>query len=154
MTQIDDRLVEQDNDNGYTHRLTAGFLKINRRYKRFMHRALAEYGVEDVAYTYVMTLAKNPNIHQDQLAYLQGVDKSHVTRVIRELELSGYVSRELYPSDRRRHMLNLTPSGRELYILIKKIIREWDTYIIEGIVKEDLITTIQTINRIVQSIDG
>jgi len=137
----------------YTHQLTQGFLRINRRYRRYMHRSLKEHGVSDVAFPYIVAIARNPGTHQDQLAFLHGVDKSHIARIIRDLELEGYVSIEKSPDDRRRHMINLSDKGWEMYELIMTATQEWEAYISDNVQEQDLITTIQTINTIVQSID-
>ena len=140
-------------DNDFIHQLTIGFLRIGRKYKRFMNRSLAENGAVGVAYSYIVAIARNPGVHQDHLADIQGVDKSGVARVLRDLEVDGYIARELFPDDRRRNMISLTEKGQELHGLIRRITREWETLIKGSIQEQDIITTIQTIDQIVENID-
>jgi len=135
-------------------RLATGFSRIERRHKRFMNRVLAERGVTGISYSCIIAIEKNPGISQDRLAELQGVDKSRAARMVRRLELDGYVSREPHPGDRRRYMLSLTPKGKELFALIATISRQWAALVSGDIDGADIATMLTTIDNIIRNIDS
>ena len=144
--------MHNSNDEDFI-RLATGFTKIERRHKRFMNRSLAEYGLTGIPYSYITTIQRNPGINQDRLAYLQGVDKSRIARNIRSLEIGGFVSREPYPGDRRRYMLNLTQKGEVLYGLIAEISRKWAALMSVGIEASEMGTMVRMIDKIIRVLD-
>jgi DNA-binding MarR family transcriptional regulator len=48
---------------------------------------------------------------QSELGHAMGVDPSVLVTLLNPLEADGLVSRERDPSDRRRHLVTLTPAG-------------------------------------------
>ena len=146
--------MELFSDHDDFTKLATGFSRIERRHKRYMNRALAENGVTGIAYSVIITIAKRPGINQDQLAEAQGVDKSRVARMLRHLELDGYILRELHPEDRRNYMISLTAKGVELHEQIIKITKEWAALISSGIAPGDIEAMIRTMDRILQNLDS
>ena len=144
-------MANQDND--FT-RLAMGFSRIERRHKRFINHSLAAKGVVGIPYPYIIAIKRNPGINQDQLADIQGVDKSRVARIVRNMEIAGYISREPHPEDRRNYMLNLTQEGATLYGLIVQISLEWAERISRDINPSDITDMIRTIDKIIQNLDG
>jgi DNA-binding MarR family transcriptional regulator len=51
-------------------------------------------------------------VHQGELASALCMDANNVVLVLNELEDLGYVSRRRDPTDRRRHIVDLTDTGR------------------------------------------
>ena len=49
-----------------------------------------------------------------EIAELIGVDQPRASRLTAELEQDGLVARTRDPADQRRHLITLTPAGREL----------------------------------------
>ena len=141
------------NANDFEYSLARGVSAIERRHKRFMSNALEQKGVTGVSYSYVISIKRNPGLNQDILANIHGVDKSRVARIVRDLEDSGYVSRELSPDNRRQYMLFLTESGENLYELIMEKNTEWEALMSGGIEDCSVETTVETINRIIKNLD-
>ena len=139
--------------NDFT-RLAMGFSRIERRHKRFINQSLAAKGVIGIPYPYIIAIKRNPGINQDQLADIQGVDKSRVARIVRNMEIAGYISREPHPEDRRNYMLNLTQEGATLYGLIVQISLEWAERISRDINPSAITDMIRTIDKIIQNLDG
>lgn len=122
--------------------------RLERKHKRYMNRALAAEGITGVTYTYVMAIKNNPGISQERLAEIQGVDKSRVARLVRKLELGGYLSRNLLPQDRRQYSVTLTDEGIKLYQLLSDKSAEWEKLVCAGVCKEDLRKMIDVLKRI------
>jgi DNA-binding MarR family transcriptional regulator len=55
-------------------------------------------------------LAESP-IDSAAIAIVKGMNANNVVLLLNELEQLGYISRRRDPSDRRRHLVDLTPAG-------------------------------------------
>ena len=142
-----------NNSKKFEYSLARGISAIERRHKKFMKYALEKMGVTGVSYAYIITIKRRPGLNQDVLAYTHGVDKSRAARVVRELEDSGYVSRDLAPDNRRQYMISLTKAGEDLYELIIEKNMEWETLMSNGIEKGSIVTAVDTINKIIENLD-
>jgi DNA-binding MarR family transcriptional regulator len=88
--------------------------------KRFRERA-RELALEPAHCRALLVLADNTGISQTDLAELCGLGGSHMTRVIDLLELSGWAERQPHPSDRRAHLLSVTPDAPQVLRRISSI---------------------------------
>ncbi|MET8615182.1 MULTISPECIES: MarR family winged helix-turn-helix transcriptional regulator [Streptomyces] len=74
--------------------------------------ALAVAGLHPRNAMTLMQLAPGPT-SQRELAVTMGVDPSQLVAFLNELESSGLCERRRDPADRRRHIVEITPAGRE-----------------------------------------
>ncbi|CCK32716.1 MarR-family transcriptional regulator [Streptomyces davaonensis JCM 4913] len=81
-----------------------------RRHERLM--ALAGVPLDRAAVALVRQIAESEPLRPGELANRLGVEASHVTRTVQQLEKSGYVSRVPDPADRRAQRIELTETGR------------------------------------------
>ncbi|MFH5227322.1 MarR family winged helix-turn-helix transcriptional regulator [Antrihabitans spumae] len=65
-------------------------------------------------YTVLLRLDDSPTRTQAALAQSIGADKTRIIRVLDDLTERGYILRKPDPSDRRAHLISLTPAGREV----------------------------------------
>ena len=129
--------------------LVKNLSKLERRQRHFMKDALLSSGLKGNMYKFVITIKRHPGTSQDFLAEFHSVDKSRVTRVVRELEKMGYLSRTANESDRRLHQLFLTGEGDRLYDTIRKVLMEWGSVISKNILSGDISVTIDTIEKMI-----
>jgi MarR family transcriptional regulator, lower aerobic nicotinate degradation pathway regulator len=73
--------------------------------------ALAEVGLSPRMYQVLVSLDELGGLSQQQVADVVGVDRADMVRILDRLEAASYVVREPDTSDRRRHVLALTPAG-------------------------------------------
>ena len=141
------------NDN-FTNKLSRSLSALERRHRRFMNLALGADGIPiNIPYRYIIAIKRNPNTSQDFLADSFGVDKSFIARKTRKMEVSGFITRQPDPDNRRAYMLNLTQKGEEAYLLIVKRSDEWESLITGGIEEADLVTASAVISRIIENLD-
>jgi len=79
-------------------------------YRRSSEELLGMHMRHLVALSYVRDHDGGP---QQGLAEALCMDANNVVLLLNELEDLGYVTRRRDPSDRRRHLVDLTPAGRE-----------------------------------------
>ncbi|MEV0179722.1 MarR family transcriptional regulator [Streptomyces sp. NPDC050625] len=81
-----------------------------RQHERLM--ALAGVPLDRAAVALLRQVADSDSLRPGELAQRLGVEASHVTRTVQQLQKSGYVTRIPDPDDRRAQRIQLTDAGR------------------------------------------
>lgn len=81
-----------------------------RRHDRLM--ALAGVPLDRAAVALLRQVADSEPLRPGELAHRLGVEASHVTRTVQQLQKSGYVTRVPDPDDGRAQRIQLTDEGR------------------------------------------
>lgn len=81
-----------------------------RQHERLM--ALAGVPLDRAAVALLRQVADSEPLRPGELAQRLGVEASHVTRTVQQLQRSGYVTRVPDPDDRRAQRIELTDAGR------------------------------------------
>lgn len=92
------------------HRITY-LSRSARQHERLM--ALAGVPLDRAAVALLRQMADTEPMRPGELAARLGVEASHVTRTVQQLEKAGHVSRVPDPDDRRAQRIELTEAGRE-----------------------------------------
>ncbi|MFF0226846.1 MarR family winged helix-turn-helix transcriptional regulator [Streptomyces sp. NPDC004629] len=82
-----------------------------RQHDRLM--ALAGVPLDRAAVALLRQIVDTEPLRPGELAQRLGVEASHVTRTVQQLQKAGYVSRVPDPDDRRAQRIELTEAGRE-----------------------------------------
>jgi len=96
-------------------RLRAAVNRISRR----LRPTKAGSGHTSTEISVLETVAKRGPIRLSDLASLEGMNPTMLSRVARKLEDSGLIRRHAHPVDRRAALLEVTASGRRLYEKIR-----------------------------------
>jgi DNA-binding MarR family transcriptional regulator len=83
----------------------------SRQHERLM--ALAGVPLDRAAVALLRQVADSEPLRPGELANRLGVEASHVTRTVQQLQKSGYVSRVPDPVDRRAQRIELTEKGQQ-----------------------------------------
>ncbi|MER6348124.1 MarR family winged helix-turn-helix transcriptional regulator [Streptomyces sp. NPDC001595] len=81
-----------------------------RQHERLM--AVADVPLDRAAVALLRQIADTEPLRPGELAQRLGVEASHVTRTVQQLEKAGYVTRVPDPDDRRAQRIRLTEAGR------------------------------------------
>jgi DNA-binding MarR family transcriptional regulator len=89
-----------------------------RQHERLM--ALAGVPLDRAAVALLRQIADSEPQRPGELAARLGVEASHVTRTVQQLQKSGYVTRVPDPDDRRAQRIELTDAGGEAIAKVRE----------------------------------
>ncbi|MGW0085617.1 MarR family winged helix-turn-helix transcriptional regulator [Streptomyces sp. NPDC003393] len=89
-----------------------------RQHERLM--GLAGVPLDRAAVALLRQIADSEPQRPGELANRLGVEASHVTRTVQQLEKSGHVTRVPDPDDRRAQRIRLTEAGREAVARVRE----------------------------------
>ncbi|WP_149552771.1 MarR family winged helix-turn-helix transcriptional regulator [Streptomyces marokkonensis] len=89
-----------------------------RQHERLM--AMAGVPLDRAAVALLRKMADTEPMRPGELAARLGVEASHVTRTVQQLQKSGHVTRVPDPDDRRAQRIELTDAGRQAIARIRE----------------------------------
>ena len=119
-----------------------------------MQRALVEHGLSTSDHGVLIALADFGALSQQQLADRLDADKSHVVRLIDQLEGRGLITRASDLTDRRRHRIELTPAGRKLVRVITPLTAEIEAAHLQALSAAEQRTLATLLRRVLESHDA
>lgn len=106
------------------------WISILYRYRQnYIGKKLASYKIGSGQYFFLLVLAKNNGISQEELSDYLKIDKATTAKAIKKLEDEGYVIRDVDAMDKRAYQVFLTQKGLKMIPIIEKVIADWEKLI-------------------------
>jgi DNA-binding MarR family transcriptional regulator len=99
-------------------------------------RSLQAYessGLSPYDHSVLALLDEDPCETQAMIADALGYDRSHLVGVLDDLEARELIERRRDPADRRRHLVRLTPAGKEAVERLRIVARQVDDEFFEAL---------------------
>ncbi|KIL52780.1 MarR family winged helix-turn-helix transcriptional regulator [Jeotgalibacillus campisalis] len=105
----------------------------------YMHlsKLFEPYGLGRGQVKFLMVLYEENEQTQENMARTLKIDKTTTARAVKKLEDEGYVIRGPHETDRRSHIVKLTPKAKELEPVIRSILDDWTTTLTADFTEEE-----------------
>ena len=100
---------------------------------------------------YLLAVAREPGISQEELSRSLFVNKSNVARQIEALERAGFVRREENERDRRAVLVFPTSKLEEALPRIREVFAAWRALVTEGFTEEERETLARLTGKMVEN---
>lgn len=98
---------------------------ISRSHMAFLYSEIEKLGIGG-QFQFLMGLAREDGIIQEELASRFHMNESTIARALRKLEDAGMVQRKVDENNRRRKIITVTEKGRAAVNAIDKIDAKWE----------------------------
>lgn len=109
-----------------------------------------EFGITIPEWRVLAHLGEADRQNSRDLGKITFMDKSKVSRAVKQLDSKGFLIKEKDPNDSRASYLSLTANGRQLYSDIAPKALEWEAQLISGLnlgEYRDLLLCMQKLER-------
>jgi DNA-binding MarR family transcriptional regulator len=120
-------------------RTSASFLlkRMGFRLKERTMQAYESTGLSPYDHGVLALLDEEPVETQAMIADALGYDRSHLVGVLDDLEARELIERRRDPADRRRHLVTLTPAGRDAVKRLRAVSKQVDEEFFEPLSAEE-----------------
>jgi DNA-binding MarR family transcriptional regulator len=120
-------------------RTSASFLlkRMGFRLKERTMHAYESTGLSPYDHGVLALLDEEPVETQAMIADALGYDRSHLVGVLDDLEARELIERRRDPADRRRHLVTLTPAGKDAVKRLRTVSRQVDNEFFEPLSAEE-----------------
>ena len=126
---------------------------INYKARSYFYNKLKGFSIGPGQQVYLLSLRPGETIVQDNLARRLKVDKANVSRALKHLERSGYISRTPSTADKRAWVVSLTDEGIKIRQKIKAISKNWIEILKEPLSDYEWIILREGLKKIAESMD-
>lgn len=112
--------------------------RISRCQATYRSEKLKAEGICACHHAFILIISKNPGRSQEEITREICLNKSTVARALTHLEKYGYITRTSNPDDKRQFLVYPTDKMLKILPEVKTISVEWNSFITEGISKEEL----------------
>jgi DNA-binding MarR family transcriptional regulator len=112
--------------------------------------AYEEIGLHPYHHAILLVVAEGSRETQGAIADALGYDRGQLVGLLDELEEGGLVERRRDPSDRRRHLVELTPEGKRTLRRLRVLAREMDDDFLAPLSEDERATLHALLRRLAQ----
>ena len=107
-----------------------------------------EFGLSIPEWRVIAVLGRFPGLSAVEVAEQTFLDKVAVSRAVTRLIKNGRIDREFADADRRRSILNLSETGRNVHDGVAKLALDFERDLLEGLDEQD----VDALNRIMDTL--
>lgn len=136
-------------------RTSVSFLlkRMGFRLKERTMQAYESTGLSPYDHGVLALLAEEPVETQAMIADALGYDRSHLVGVLDDLEARELIERRRDPTDRRRHLVTLTPAGRDAVVRLRGVAKQLDNEFFEPLSAEERTQLLGLLSRLARHHD-
>jgi DNA-binding MarR family transcriptional regulator len=109
------------------------------RHTEEMQRFLLQFDLSTAEFVTLRVLRREPAPHVMTPSVLHQtlvMSPGGITKILKQLEAKGFVSRKSDASDKRRNLVQLTPAGKAKITKVQQAVRQFDVELLGGVLGE------------------
>lgn len=110
---------------------------LRKSFTDYCNQKLQEMGLTQGLLFYILYVGKHPGCAPKQLSEALRMDVGHTTRTLAKLEQGGFLVQQPNPTDKRAHVLQLTPAGEAAFKASHTLFTQWDDQVLGGLSDEE-----------------
>jgi DNA-binding MarR family transcriptional regulator len=130
------------------------FGELATTFGRLQHAFARHVGVSRPRLQVLMRLWRSGETSHRDLRHLLSADGASVTRLVKEFEADGLVSRRMDPDDNRYTLARLTPAGERTAAALAGAHRTYQEQLLDGITADEREIVLESLRRLAANIDG
>lgn len=107
--------------------------------QNYLGKRLDSYNIGSGQHVYLMVLARNNGISQEELSKYLKIDKATTAKAVKKLEEGGYVCRDVDAMDRRAYQVFLTKKALAVIPIIEQAVRDWEQLVTRGLNENEIV---------------
>jgi DNA-binding MarR family transcriptional regulator len=137
-----------------SERSEAGLVSLITQISKGLHRRTSEdvLGMRLKSFLLLSHVRDHPGVTQQELETYLMVDANAIVLLLNELEAAGFSVRRRDPGDRRRHLVELTPSGRQALERAEKARDRLEAELMEDLTPAERATLYQLLKRVLEGL--
>lgn len=130
-----------------SHGIGGNLSRIHRLQLKYLKPLFDSQGLPPSCFPFILNLHLHPGISQKQLCDITKVDEAIATRLLKNMETLGFVTKQRNPADHRAFQLYLTAQGESLYPKIHDALDLWWRYLLDGLPSDVLSQSLATMTE-------
>lgn len=108
-----------------------------RQFQMYINHEMKPYNINSSEYIYLAEIGEDEVVNQTHFTEALSIDPALTTRVMKNLEKKGYVTRTKGVKDKRTVMIHLTDKGREIQPILIDKLTGWTECLTQGLDEKD-----------------
>jgi DNA-binding MarR family transcriptional regulator len=131
-----------------------GLVSLITQASKGLHRRVTEdvLGMRLKSFFLLSHVRDHPGVTQQELETVLMVDANAIVLLLNELEAAGYSVRTRDPGDRRRHLVEMTPAGRQALERAEKARDRLERELLEHFTPEERATLYRLLKRVLEAL--
>ena len=121
---------------------------IYRHAQIFFEKELADFDISRGGHVFLLALARNDGIRQEELSQRLKIDKATTARAVKKLMEAGIVERVPDENDGRAFCLYITEKGRQLLPEIRRISQKWTGLLLRNFEEQEHAEVFRILQRL------
>jgi len=110
---------------------------IYRKFQMGINKELKKYNISSSQYIFLVQLYQEDGVSQESLSKSLHIDKSATARAIKQLEESGFITRDVNPNDKRGYLVSLTKKALDIETELFDILKDWNRKLTQNLSDEE-----------------
>jgi len=138
----------EDNEKDLSSMIIGKLMSVGGILQREGNRLLSPYRLNQQQFSILFEIAKAKEVRQKNIINRLLLEKAHVSKVVKKLEIMGLIKIVPLPEDKRSELLSLTEKGEQIINESRNIFNEWKKEKLKQFTKEELSQILESIDKL------